>query len=224
MSWTGFILKLALVVAVTVSAALVQGRMRRRWGPRDAVRSAAARLQEFPQDFGDWHMTSARDLDAESRSQLECVGEMVRVYTNAKTGDSVSLQFILGPAGPTAAHTPEICMAQCDFTPLGERRAVAVGHDDDRFWKRRFKSKNLHGESLSVYWAWNRDGKWIAPKEDARYAFAGIAYLYKVQVACGFRGPAEGEATDGEANDGGRRFLADFVPLAAKYTVPNIID
>ena len=72
-------------------------------------------------------MTSARDLDAESRSQLECVGEMVRVYTNAKTGDSVTLQLILGPAGPTAVHTPEICMAQRDFTPLGDRRAVAVG-------------------------------------------------------------------------------------------------
>ena len=133
MSRIRFILTLALVVAVTVSAVLVQGRMRHRWGPPDGVRRTAARLQEFPRDFGDWHMTSAGDLDEESRSQLECVGEMVRVYTNARTGESVSLLLILGPTGPTAAHTPEICLGQSDFATLGERREVAVGNGSDRF-------------------------------------------------------------------------------------------
>jgi len=223
MSWIRFSLTLALIVAVTISAALMQGHMRHRWGPSDAVRKAATRLQEFPHDFGDWRMTSESDLDEESRNQLECVGEMVRIYSNAKTGDRVNLLFILGPTGPTAAHTPEICIGQRNFTPLGDRREVAVGKGSDRFWNKRFKSKNIHGESLSVYWAWNAVGDWIAPK-DARYTFAGLPFLYKAQVTCGFQGSEDGDRHDGNLHDGGRRFLADFVPVATKFMVSEIGD
>jgi hypothetical protein len=203
---------------VTVSAALLQGRMRHRWGPSDAVRKAGIRMQEFPHDFGDWHMTSVRNLDEGSRNQLECVSEMVRVYTNAKTGDSVSLVFIFGPTGPTAAHTPETCIGQREFTSLGERREVAVGNGRDRFWNKRFKATNVHGDEMSVYWAWNAGGGWTAPP-NARYTFVELSFLYKVQVACGLHGPA-----DSEEDDGGQRFLADFVPAVEKYIVPEIKD
>ncbi len=222
MSRLRFILTLALVVAVTVSTALVQGRMRHRWGTTDAVRTTAALMQELPQQFGDWRMTDSSRLDEESRNQLECLSEMVRTYTNAKSGEKVTLLFILGPTGPTAAHTPEVCIGERDFAPLGDRREVAAGQGSDRFWNKRFKSKKLHGESLSVYWAWNADGIWKAPK-DARYAFVGIPFLYKAQVTCGFRGPWDGETSVREA-DAGQRFLADFVTVAAKCVVANIKD
>jgi hypothetical protein len=216
MSWIRFSLTLALVAAASVSAALVQGRMRQRWGPSEAVRAAAARLQDLPADFGDWHMTSSHELDEESRSQLKCVGEVVRVYANAKTGDQVALLLILGPTGPTAVHTPEICLGQREFAPLGDRREIAVG--SDRFWNKRFKSRDLHGGSLSVYWAWNTDGHWLAP-QNVRYTFVGLPFLYKVQVTCGFHGPA-----DNDPNDAGQRFLADFVPVVGKYIISDILD
>lgn len=215
MSWLRLNSTLAIVVALAVATALVQGRMRQRWGTSDAARNAAARLLEFPRDFGDWHMTSAGDLDEDSRSQLECLGSFDRVYSHAKTGERVALVLILGPAGPTAVHTPEICVAERGFAALGDRRELAVGDGGDRFWNKRFKSKSVHGESMSVYWAWSTGGNWLAAR-DARYAFAGIPRLYKAQVTCMI--PA---AEDREA-DGGQRFLADFVPAAARCLVPCI--
>ncbi len=60
MSWIRLNLTLTLV-AVTVSAALVQGRMRHRWGPSDAVRKAGGPLAGVSRDFGDWHMISASE-------------------------------------------------------------------------------------------------------------------------------------------------------------------
>jgi hypothetical protein len=219
MSWIRFNLTLATIVAMTVSAALLQGRMRHRWGPSDAARKAAACLRGFPSDFGDWHMASASELDEESRRQLAPVGEIVRSYKNAKTGERVILLLILGPTGPTAAHTPEVCMGEREFAPLGSRREVeVVKGSDDRFWNKRFKVKDVHGELLSVYWAWSAGRTWIAA-ENARFRFAGLPVLYKAQVTCGFQGPA-----DGDRDDGGRRFLEAFVPEAEKYLVPNIKD
>ncbi len=218
MSWTRFVLTLSLVVAVTVTAAVMQGRMRNRWGPSDAARQAAERLQDFPHEFGDWHMVSADDLDEDSRSQLECLSAMDRVYANDKTGERVALLFILGPTGPTAVHTPEVCIGERDFSPLGDRRDLAVGTGGDRFWNKRFKSKNVHGESLSLYWAWNTAGSWVAAK-DARYTFAGVPFLYKAQVTCEIPGSA-----DDDSHDCGQRFLADFVRVAEQYTVPNLKD
>ena len=218
MSWLRFNLTLLLVVVATVATALVQGRIVHRWGTSDAVRKAADRLQEFPQDFGDWHTTSASELEAESQNQLQCVGALVRVYKNMKTGDEVTLLFLLGPTGPTAVHSPEVCMLQSEFTALGDRRTVAVGPGGDSFWNKRFKVNDVHSQPLSAYWAWNRGGKWVAP-QDARFAFVGLPFLYKAQVTCGFHGPA-----DSDPNDCGRRFLADFVPVAANYMVPDIKD
>ncbi len=217
MSWIRFNMTLMLVVVVSLAAALVQGRMRHRWGQSDAVRAAAVRLQEFPQDFGDWHMVSVRDLDEDSRNQLECVSATDRVYCDRKTGGKVILLLILGPTGPTAAHTPEICIGERDFAPLGERRELAVGRGNDHFWNKRFKSKSVHGESMSVSWAWNADGHWIAAK-DARYTIAGIPFLYKAQVTCNIPASADGDSNDGQ------RFLADFVPVAANYIVPDLKD
>ena len=139
----------------------------------------------------------------------------MRVYKNAKTGARITLLFILGPTGPTAAHTPEICMGQRKFEPLDDRREVAV--DNNRFWNKRYKCRDIHGESLSVYWAWmNAAGNWVAPA-DARYTFAGRPFLYKAQVTCDFEG-----SFDGKTKDAGPSFLADFVPLAANYCTAEV--
>ena len=119
--------------------------------------------------------------------------------------------------GPTAAHTPEICMGQREFEALGDRREVAV--DKDLFWSKRYKSREIHGDSVSVYWAWmNTAGNWIAPA-DARYTFAGLPFLYKAQITCVFEGSFEGNT-----KDAGPKFLAEFAPLTAKYCTPEITN
>ena len=85
----------------------------------------------------------------------------------------------------------------------------------DQFWNKRFKSKGVHGELMSVYWAWNTGKGWLAAR-DARYKFAGLPFLYKAQVSCG--------CLDDRPDDAGQRFLAAFVPVAAKYVSADIQD
>ena len=82
MSWIRFLLTLALVVAATVSGALLQGRMRHRWGPATAAGKTAARLQEFLPGFDEWQATSACREGQECRNQLECAEHTIPTITD----------------------------------------------------------------------------------------------------------------------------------------------
>jgi hypothetical protein len=211
-----FAIAIALVAALTVLAGVLQGRMSNRWGPSPDMLSAANKLKQIPQQFGDWRLKSTADLDKNSLEQLDPAGYLVRAYENQATGEVVSVTVLLGRPGPISVHTPEICMGSQNYQCRGERQKVTIGGaagENDEFWALDYKTNDLRGDLLRVYYGWSFGDRWSAAK-DARFWSAGKPYLYKIQLS-GLLPPGAGPQSD----DPCHKFLKDFVPAAKECLI-----
>src|SRR5271157_2144912 len=142
-----FVLSLAVVMALTVASGVLQGRIRNRWGPPEIMLAAAKKLEDVPRQFGGphndrWQLKSTETMDQYALEMLECTGYIVRTYENRKTGDVVSMFVVVGPAGPIAVHTPEICFPSQNYKSRDTRERVAIPDaqgQEDQFWALSFK-------------------------------------------------------------------------------------
>jgi hypothetical protein len=222
-----FYLGLALVVALTVASGVLQGRIRNRWGPSETMQAAAQELGNVPQSFGGpqndrWQLKesekTALKLPDDVIEMLECTGCINRSYENRRTGEKVNVFVVIGPTGPIAAHTPEICYSSQNYTSRDARQRIVIQtaeEQDDELWALSFKMKNVREDLLRVYYGWTTSGRWSAT-DNARYAFVGSPYLYKIQLASEM--PA---GSNLKTTDTCREFLKDFLPVLRKHLIPS---
>jgi hypothetical protein len=204
-----FFLAVVLVAAATIFSGVLQGRLRNRWGPSAGTLAAADKLKQIPKQFGDWRFRSAGELGEVAVSLLQPDGYLVANYENQTTGDLVSVTLLVGPAGPTSVHVPEVCFASRNYQSQGERQRAAIRRadgSDDELWTMDYKASNLRGELLRIYFGWSTGDRWSATK-DPRFTFGGQPYLYKIQVSCVLPATAGGPSTDPC-----RTFLESFLP------------
>ena len=204
-----------LAMGLTVASGAVIGKMSSRWGPSQGLLAAASKLEEFPEQFGNWKLQSRIEMGGETVKMLECSSHISRVYVNQESEppEIVSVIVILGPSGPTAVHTPEVCFSSRANETLESRIPIAVGNSDDRFWAMTFESNDLHADLIRVYYGWTPGNHWAAT-EDPRISLAWCPYLYKIQLES--RLPAGSDLT---SNDPCKNFLEDFVPVMKEYLV-----
>jgi len=214
MRWSLAILCIALVGALTLASGAIQGRMMFRWGIPAQMASAAERLNGFPRQFGDWRLQSESEMDPESIRQLEPAAYVSGTYVNEKTREAVNVMVVLGPYGRIAVHTPEVCMGSQTFTILQKRQTTSVQDrhgQSHEFWGVTFRTTDVAQRLVRVYYGWSTGGDWSAPA-NARYAFVGSPYLYKVQLSSSVRLIEQGD-------DACVRFLRDFVSIAKQYLI-----
>ncbi len=207
---------LAAVAAMTVFSGIWEGRINHRWGAPPATLAAAKQLAAIPGDFGNWRLQSSGVLDKSAVDQLQCAGQVVRTYVQKRTGEQVAVVLIVGPAGPTSAHRPEICLSSRNYVMRGDRRLFVVSGPDgttDQFWSLDFQSTSVGGELLRVCYAWSVGEGWTAPN-DARFAFAGSPYLYKIQVSTLLHAGKKAQE-DAKLS----QFLRDFAAAARSHIV-----
>ena len=195
----------------TVAAGLVEGRLSNRWGePADLV-SAAERVAQVPEQFGDWKMQSSRPFDEDTLAMLQCAGHFTRVYVNSLTGDTISMALLVGPTGPTAIHTPEVCYSSRNQTIIESPTEIATRPKTvpgETLWRMTFRANDPEQALQRVFYGWaGTDGHWRAAK-DPRYEYGGEPLLYKIQLASGTT-----QQADKEGSDPCRRFLQDFLPV-----------
>jgi hypothetical protein len=201
-------LTLVAILVATVLVGVLQGRLSRRWGTPADVASFGEKLDSIPTRIGSWQLESSDELEEEVQKILNCEGSLKRRYVNVDTGAAVNVALLLGPSGPIAVHTPEICYSSRDFTIDGEKKVVplkASGEKPDEFWAIKFRGKNVAADHLQVYYGWSTGEEWSAP-ESSRFAFSGQPWLYKIQVAASTTGAGESDT------DPCRDFLEAFVP------------
>ena len=131
--------------------------------------------------------------------------------------ETVNVAVLLGPTGPMAAHTPDICYSGRDYSIDQRRQHAKIRPEvvpDETFWMLTLRSKDIHGNLLRVYYGWRREGAWVAPKH-ARFALSGRPYIHKIQLACPL--PIESALED---TDPGREFLKAFLPVADRILAP----
>ena len=140
---------------------------------------------------------------------LECSGYVSRRYVHQKTGNAVTIAIMVGPSGPIAVHTPEVCYSSRAYGIEDPRTEVtfppmASGGDSSQpqtLWKVTFRDNRTAIDQLRVYYAWATGKKgstgtvWRAAARP-RYEFAGEPMLYKLQIAGLLSAGSSGEAGD----------------------------
>ena len=198
------ILSLVLAVLVTLAGGLLYGGYSQRWGPTADLMTAGSHLASLPQSIGDWKLTEELAIESSAVEMLECPGYVHRRYVHTPTGDTINLVLLVGPPGPIAVHTPEICYSSRAYEIEDEPRVVTLDSNESRsdyYWCTDFRSRNVLAENLRVYYAWSTGGPWEA-SSSPRFEFATAPMLYKLQLAAPIAPRIEGEAFDS-----GREFL-----------------
>ena len=200
---------LALGIVFTLSAGVLYGKYSQRWGPPADLMAAAAQLETLPRQLGNWKLAEESPMEKSSVEMLQCAGYVNRRYINQQSGQAVNVAIIVGPAGPTAVHTPEICFSSRAYEAQGKRQRIVLASSPtkkDAFWRVDFSTKNALADDLRVYYAWSGGSTWEA-SDSPRYEFAALPYLYKLQLAGAIRPGKQGK----DADDPCRDFLEELL-------------
>jgi hypothetical protein len=207
-SFSTALVGIALLVATCVVGA-VHGQLTNRWGPQPDLVAAGTLLEKMPQEIAGWVATSELPLEDNVVEMLQCKGSVSRVYEHPQTGERISVAVLLGPSGPIAVHTPEICYSSKDFRITSDRHRWSVS-DTEELWDLRLKSNDAIGSPLRVLYGWTNDRYWHATKYP-RFAYGGRPLLYKIQLA----GPVPIEGK----RDAMKEFLAAFLPVLREHLI-----
>ncbi|HWE37738.1 MAG TPA: exosortase-associated EpsI family protein [Isosphaeraceae bacterium] len=199
-----------LAIAVILLAGLAHGRRTDRWGVDHRLAEGIERLPRLPLTVGDWRGEDI-PIDPVYARRLERGGMKAMVsrrYVDRRSGDAVSMLAVVGPVGPIALHTPEICYAGSGF----ELAAPAVRYfppgTDSSFWCGDFRKVDAAISSgLRILWAWCPEGHWQAV-ESPRASFAAERVLFKVYVV-----RESLETAPPRDDDPGPRFLRALLPV-----------
>jgi hypothetical protein len=211
----------ALCLALaTLFAGWLHGQATNRWGAPPDIQAIANKLERVhDKDVGNWRLQREEELDPSVRQMLQCEGKLLRVYQHRETGDVISVVVLLGPSGPIAVHTPEICYSSRDYSIGQRRKSIDLKDVADRqhsLWDLELKPRRSESPALRVLYAWSPGDAWQATASP-RFAFAGAPYLYKLQIA----GPTISNSTDSEF-DPCQDFLQSFLAaLSSHLTAPG---
>jgi hypothetical protein len=176
---------LTVGVGLVLFAGVLYGNYSQRWGPPADLVAAGSHLESFPDQLGNWVLTEDLPMSDGTLAMLECAGHVNRRYLNQESGETISVAIIVGPPGPTAVHTPEICFSSRAYTLSDSRRTVVIGAVpavEHSLWCVEFKTQNILADELRVYYAWSRGERWEA-SASPRVEFAAAPLLYKIQLA-----------------------------------------
>ena len=213
MKRAGNFLLLLIGIGLIMANGMIHGRLTYRWTDQpDAMRAAAAKLAELPEDFGEWRMEESQLFDDYTLGILQCEGYVKRSYMHQKTGQLVNVAIIVGPFGPTSTHTPGICYTSRNYQIHGAAERIELSAADAALWFMTLQSTDIDTHTIRVAYAWSDGGPWSASSQP-RIEYGGRPYLYKIQVA------GRLSAFDPEEQDPCRSFLESFLPVLE----PNLL-
>ena len=178
-SQTKFLSLLVVGVLLAAAAGYAHGQYSQRWGPTVDLVAAGEHLQTMPEKMGNWQMVDELSMKESTVNLLQCAGYVNRRYINQETGDTISIALIVGPPGPIAVHTPEVCFSSRAYTILDSKGTLSLDRspgDSHSFWKSTFQPNHIAADQLRVYYAWATRPKdadsaaWEA-KTRARYRY-----------------------------------------------------
>lgn len=173
----------AIALALTVAPGWYHGQRTFRWGTDTETRGLAQRLQEFPEEILGWRTVATLQLQQEEVDQLQPTGYIARTYAMGEFHANIFV--LIGPTGPTAVHTPDICFSSRDYRSLGPRKQTRVEEsaiNRSECWLTQFQSNHVNQHCMKAWYAWTTDGQWHA-SENPRYDFADSRYLVKLQIS-----------------------------------------
>ncbi len=177
-------LGLLLVIALTVAPAIYDGTRSFRWGEDEYVKQLVENIDALPTEMSGWKSVAEIKLGESAENMLEPITYVNRSY---QKGDRFAQVFVLlGPTGPTAVHTPDVCFSSATNALISKRVSVNVGDSasgQSTLWRSRFKDRRSATGSpfVSSWYGWTTDGT-LHADPNPRYSFSDERQLVKVQV------------------------------------------
>lgn len=193
------------------------------WSDNIPAKQCAYLLEtEIPMQIGDW-VGKDYEVDKKVLDTAGADGYINRSYTNEKTGEQVSIWFIVGHFKDVAQHTPNVCYRAAGFEEVGKDDLQAINIDGlptSRFRTAKFRKQIGSQEAFQrVFWAWWKpeeleEGEsadsvniaWSSP-EDPRLEFGFCRALYKLYFTT--ETDADGRADESVC----LKFAEEFLPL-----------
>ncbi len=116
-------LALALALAVTLIGGALYGSLSQRWGAPPDLAAAGAHVSEMPRQIGSWSLVEDLPMEQSALDMLECAGYVNRRYVDQESGRAILVALLVGPPGPIAVHTPEVCFSSRNYDRQDERTA-----------------------------------------------------------------------------------------------------
>lgn len=172
----------AAILAITVLSGVVHGYLDGRWSGAKADGGSYDRLNQLPEQIGDWKLVDRQELSANAEDLLRCYGSVIRLYQHSETGLMVNFAIMHGPRGPIAVHTPEVCYSS-EGTEQSRQRIAKTFRTKDRLhelWSVEFTRDGQSDASMEVVYGWSDGGTFVAA-ENPRFWLTDD--LYKLQLA-----------------------------------------
>ncbi len=208
-----------VALSIVIATAIVAGQQSNRWKTSHELDVAAARLERVPLVIGDW-AGRAEPIDPRAMTAAEVDGFLMRRYESRRTGRNIGVLLVCGRPGPVAVHTPDVCYPGAGYEmaqPQPQRSVLSLGTghaDAEFFWAGFRRDGSITRDGLRVQWSWNATNKWSAP-DNARLAFAGQPFLYKLYVISEMTGEDEPADVGAETD-----FLRQLLPELEKVLFP----
>lgn len=210
-----------IAAVLMVGVGIQQGFMSDRWGRHNnaAMARAVEALKHVPMVVGDWE---GRDIkpSKENDEQLKIAkvaGVVQRDYTNRKTGIVVSIYLATGRSQNICVHTPNKCYAAAGFKEeVTDPFPLVYGDKREAMFNvSKFRKDDADGVLfLRIFWGWNGDGNWVAPKRP-KTSLTWYPALYKL-YAIRRISPQDENLKDDPIND----FLREFLPVVDPILYP----
>ncbi len=204
-------------VSLVLAAGAYQGIKSDRWHASSDVAAAAKRLEQVPNQIGDWK-GEPLPVEGDDMTHLGIKGFKSTRYRNTVTGEAVTVLIVCGRPGPISVHTPDVCYQTAGYRPAGEVFAKEIpnaGGKKRSVWAQAFHRPATQAVSqIEVNWVWLAENEWVAP-DNSRLSFAGAAAIYKLYVVR--------ELPALEANrkrDVSAMFMQDFLTVTEKALTP----
>ena len=164
------ILPVAIGALLIVICSIFQGVWTGRWGAgasADVVAFTEA-FQRIPLVIGErWRGEDNPEMDDLEREAAGAAGYLTRNYHNDETGEVVSVYMICGASRDVAIHTPDKCYPGAGFRMEDKirRHRIETERSAAEFFTSVFlRQEPDRSQRLRIFWAWNADGKWEAPR------------------------------------------------------------
>jgi hypothetical protein len=175
-------------------------------------------LREMPREFGDWiNKDGDQTIDKDTLTIAGSSDYLARQYVNEKTGVSLMVLVVFGPAERVFNHAPTACFPAIGYS-LAEadppREFPLPGVDGGEPTTATFASAvysksngNATADRVECFWSFWHDGIWSADAARTKKLFRHHPEMFKVQVQRQV-GPIETRS----GNNPAEKFLEEFLP------------
>jgi hypothetical protein len=207
---------MALAVVLIGASGAVRAWQERRFASVEAlVEKAPFDLGALPRTLGngDWRLRDGGEstLDPEVAQVAGCTDSLIRTYTNAASGVSLTALILFGPSKDVFAHVPEVCYPAAGYRMVDDPilREIPIGTGPAAAFRAELytKQKAVQRWRNEVYYSFRHGDRWIPDPEKHWKEFRRSPSMFKVQVQ---RAVSETERRD--VKNPSEEFLELLVP------------